>query len=210
MFVFRFIFSFAFVLAMSLVIVPPTSASGAVNYLYSFDKTTYSGAMEVFVDLYAAPDKQGNYGNPQRYRAHLLFERPDRFRIVLHPGKYNEFRAVAEAGFVRWQDRATGLSGTKPTTEVVDPLALALLGTVGELLDHSQAVEIPVYGQTAIYGASVRPKILGSALPDNIVWFSADGQPLGFEFAFNDRSKVFVSVLTFKQNVNTDPSDFQL
>jgi hypothetical protein len=54
------------------------------------------------------------------------------------------------------------------------------------------------------------PNTWGSTVERGLAWFSSDGQPIGFEFQMEDRSKVFVSVLTFKQNVQTSPGDFQL
>lgn len=202
--------SLALGLSLSLGAALSAHAGSATSQLSYFDKTTYSGSLDVYVDLYAAPDKNGKLGAPQRYRANLLFERPDRFRLVLRPGAKDEFRAVAEAGIVRWLDLYTGLSGKEAADKITDPLALALLGTAGELLRFANAKDLVLSKASKISGATFTPNAWGSTVERGLAWFSSDGQPIGFEFQMSDRRKVFVSVLTFKQNVQTAPGDFQL
>ncbi len=200
----------ALALSLTLGTAFSVQAQSATSRLYTFDKTTYSGLLDTYVDLYAPPDKNGKVGAPQRYPAQLLFERPDRFRLVLRPGAKDEFRAVAEAGVVRWLDLATGFSGKDAADKVTDPLALALLGTAGELLRFSTPKDLVLSKGSKISGARFTPKTWGSGVTSGLAWFSSDGQPIGFEFVLHDQTRVFVSVLGFKQNVKTSPGDFQL
>lgn len=199
-------------LALTLILGSALSAhaASATSQLYTLDKTTYSGLLDVNVDLYAPPDKNGKLGAPKRYTAQLLFERPDRFRLVLRPGAKDEFRAVAEAGIVRWLDVATGISGKDAADKLTDPLALAMLGTAGELMRFTASKDLVLSKGSKISGASITPKTWGSGVEKGLAWFSSDGQPIGFEFVLHDQTRVFVSVLSFKQNVKTSPDDFQL
>jgi hypothetical protein len=206
----RSLSSIALGLSLSLGAALSAHAGSATAQLQYLDKTTYSGSLDVYVDLYAAPDKNGKLGAPQRYPAKLLFERPDRFRMVLRPGAKDEFRAVAEAGTVRWLDLNTGLSGKDAIDKIIDPLAVALLGAAGELLRFAGSKDLVLSKDSKISGAAITPNAWGTTVERGLAWFSSDGQPIGFEFQMRDRSKVFVSVLTFKQNVKTDPGDFQL
>lgn len=206
----RSLTSIALGLSLSLGAALSAHAASATAQLKYLDGTTYSGALDVYVDLYAAPDKNGNLGAPQRYRAQLLFERPDRFRLVLRPGEKNEFRAVSEGGIVRWLDLYTGFSGKEEASDVTDPMALALLGTAGELLRFSASKDLVLSKNSKISGAHITPNTWGSGVTSGLAWFSSDGQPIGFEFVLHDQTRVFVSVLGFKQNVKTSPGDFQL
>ena len=106
----RTLSSLALGLSLSLGAALSAQAGIATDHLSTFDKTTYSGALTVSVDLYAAPDKYGKLGAPKRYPAQLLFARPDQFKLSLRPGKSDEFRAGGSAGTVRWLDLATGFS----------------------------------------------------------------------------------------------------
>ena len=183
------------------------SATAQLQYL---DKTSYSGYLDVSVDLYDPPQKPGQYEAPKRYPAKLLFERPDRFRLTLRPGAKNEYIAVAEGGIVRWLDRATGLSGQEAAGKVTDPLALALLGSAGELLRFSASKDLAMPKDSKISGARLQPNTWGTGVEQGLAWFSSDGKPIGFEFLLADGTKVFVSVLRFQQNVQTKPEDFKL
>ncbi len=200
----------ALALTLTLASALSAHAATATDQIYTFDKTTYSGSLQVSVDLYAPPDKNGKVGAPQRYPAQLLFERPDRFRLVLRPGAKDEYRAVAEAGIVRWLDKATGFSGKESADKVTDPLALALLGSAGELSRFTTSKNLVLSKGSKISGAQITSKTWGSSMQRGLVWLSSSGQPIGFEFVFSDQSKVFISVLSFKQNVKTSPGDFQL
>lgn len=200
-------------LALSLALAAASSATAQVSasaQLQRLDKTTYSGLLDAHVDVYAAPDGKGQVGEPKRYPAQLLFERPDRFRITIRPGTKAEYRAVAEAGIVRWLDLSTGLSGKETVENVADPLALALLGAAGELLRFSAAKDLPVSKSSNLSGARLDPRTYGSGVESALVWFGSDGQPVGFEFNMTDRSRVFVAVMAFAQNVPTSPDDFRL
>lgn len=199
------------VLGLALALGAPSArAASASAQLQALDKATYSGDVSVSVDLYDPPKKDGRHGTPARYRATLLFERPDRFRLVLRPGDKDEFRAVAEAGIVRWYDKATGLSGKDEAAKVTDPIALALLGSAGELLRFTSVREVALPKGAKLAGARLVQKTWGSGLQSGMAWFGSDGRATGFEFVMVDGTKVFVSVLAFKQNVQTTPGDFTL
>ncbi len=185
-------------------------AQSATDQLQLIDQTTYSGRLQVFVDRYAPPGKDGKTANAERYPAELLFERPDRYRLTLRPGTKTELRAVAEAGILRWQDLGSGLSGKASVDEVTDPLALALLGTAGELKRFVASHDLPVAKDSAVIGARIKPNPMGNGIIDGAAWFNRQGDPLGFEFHFDDGSRVFVSVMQFEQNVQTSPEDFRL
>ncbi len=200
----------ALALSLTLGTAFSVQAQSATSRLYTFDKTTYSGLLDTYVDLYAPPDKNGKVGAPKRYPATLLFERPDRFRLVLRPGAKDEFRAVAQAGVVNWLDLATGISGKDAADKITDPLAIALLGSAGELLRFTTSKDLVLSKGSKISGARFTPKTWGSGVTSGLAWFSSDGQPIGFEFVLHDQTRVFVSVLGFKQNVKTNPGDFQL
>jgi hypothetical protein len=197
-------------LSLSLGSVLSAQAGVATGHLATFDKTTYSGALTVSVDLYEAPDKYGKLGAPKPYPAQLLFARPDQFKLILRPGKNDEFRAVASAGIVRWLDVATGFSDKEQVGKVIDPLAVALLSTAGELTRFGKATELALSKGSKISGARFDPRTYGSGIEKATAWFSSDGKPIGFEFELSDRRRVFISVLSFQQNVQTKPSDFVL
>lgn len=185
-------------------------AQSATDKLQLIDQTTYSGRLQVFVDRYAPSGKDGEPTNAERYSAELLFERPDRFRLTLRPGTKTEFRAVAEAGVLHWQDLGSGFSGKESVEKVTDPLALALLGTAGELKRFASTQDIPVTKDNDLVGARIKPNPMGNGIIDGAAWFNRQGDPLGFEFHFDDGGRVFVSVMQFEQNVQTSPEDFRL
>ncbi len=206
----RSLFCIAIALKISLGSVLSAHAASATAQLQSLDKTTYSGHLDVSVDLYDPPGKDGKYAAPKRYPAQLLFERPDRFRLVLRPGAKDEYRAVAMGGIVQWRDLATGFSGKELASKVTDPLALALLGSAGELLRFTASKDLVLGKNSKIGGARLAPNTWGTGVASGTAWLSLDGKPLGFEFLLGDRTKVLISVLRFKQNVPTKPGDFQL
>jgi hypothetical protein len=208
--------SAAFAIALSMTVAATSIAtssaqasSSAVDRLTYLDKTTASAALDVRVELYDPPNSKGQYGAPKIYPATLLFARPDQFRLTLRPGAKDEFRAVGNAGLVNWIDYATGFSGKDKASNVVDPVAIALLGSVAELTRFAPAKELPVGPKSAVRGARLTPKNYGTSVESATAWFSND-QPIGFEFVLTDRRRVFISVLVFKQNVPTKPGDFQL
>ncbi len=205
-----FLSSLALGLALSLGSTLSAHAGSATDQLVHLDKTLYSGSLDVYVSLYAAPDKNGKLGAPQQYAAKLLFERPDRFRLVLRPGAKNEFRAVADAGIVRWLDLYTGVSGKEDADKITDPLALALLGNAGELLRFTTSKDLLLSKGSKISGAKMTPKTWGAGVDGGIAWFSSDGAPIGFEFTMSDGSRVLMAVTDFQPNVKTGPGDFQL
>lgn len=202
----------AFALTLSMGTALSVHAASATQQLQVLDKTTASGQLDVVVALYDPPGKDGKYAAPKRYPAQVLFERPDRFRLVLRPGTQTEYRAVASAGIVRWLDLATGFSGKAEAGKVTDPLALALalLGSAGELLRFSSAKDLVLSKDSKISGARLQPNTWGTGVESGTAWLSSDGMPIGFEFLLTDSSRVFVSVLLFKQNVQTKPGDFEL
>lgn len=187
---------------------PSQAASAAIDRLKTYDGTTSTAYLDVNVQLYAPPVK-GKYGQPQSYRAQLLFARPDRFRLVLHPGLKNEYRAVGSAGSVQWLDLGTGLSGQGKAEEYVDAGALDLLRTVGQLSRYAPAKELPISPNSPLRGAVLRPASYGSQVLRAVVWFRND-QPHQFEIHYRDGRKLYAAVSTFQQNVSTKPSDFML
>lgn len=206
----RTLSSLALGLSLSLGGALSAQAGPATDRLSTLDKTTYSAALTVSVDLYDAPDKYGKLDAPKRYPAQLLFARPDQFKLILRPGKNDEFRAVGSAGIVRWLDLATGFSDQEQAGKVIDPLALALLGTAGELSRFGKATELALGKDSKISGARFDPKTYGSGIEKATAWFASDGKPIGFEFELSDRRRVNISVLSFQQNVPTKPGDFAL
>lgn len=200
-----------FVFALSCIAAWPAAAqSTASAQLQQLDKTTLSGRLETQVSVYPAPDGKGQVGAPSHYPAQLLFERPDRFRIVIRAGEKNEYRVAAEGGIVRWRDLGSGFSGKRIAEDVADPFALALLATAGELLRMGTASELPVSKHAKLTGVRLKPASGGSGVDDAIVWFGSEQQPVGFEFSMTDGSRVFVSVLAFEQNPPLSPEDFRL
>lgn len=188
--------------------LPAAHAASASADLATLDKTLYSGLVEASVDRYPAPAKSGKRGVPERYPAELLFERPDRLRLRLHPGAWNEFIAVTEAGTVRWQDKATGLSGKDSTDAALDPLAVWLLGTAGDIFRFGKAFDLPPgTAKYGVYGARLAPDTYGTGVADAVVWF-ANGNPTGLDVRFTDGTSLFVSFLRFDRNVETSPGDF--
>lgn len=200
--------AFALAFAFGVGGLPAAHAASASADLATLDQTLYSGLVEASVDRYPAPAKSGKRGAPERYPAELLFERPDRLRLRLRPGAWNAFVAVAEAGTVRWQDKATGLSGKDSTDTALDPLAVWLLGTAGELFRFGKAFDLPPgTPKSGMYGARLAPDTWGTGVADAIVWF-ANGNPTGLDVRFADGTSLFVSFLRFDRNVETSPGDF--
>jgi hypothetical protein len=204
-------FALSLCLTLTASIATPLFASGSSSQaLITLDKTTYSGYLELQVDRYDPPGKDGKPVIPERDRAQVLFERPDRFRLALRPGEWNEFRATGEAGIVRWLDLATGLSGKREAEDVTDPLALWLLGTAGDLLRFTRAEDLPPGGmKDGLRGVRLNPETYGSTVTQATAWFDKE-TPVGMEFRLYDGSSVFVSILRLDRNVQTSPGDFQL
>jgi hypothetical protein len=184
-----------------------TSASAQLQWL---DKTTFSGRIEAIVDAYPVPDAKGGIAAPERYPVEVLFERPDRYRVVLRPGTKQELRIAAEAGIVRWYDLATGLSGKEQADDVSHPLALALLATVGELSRFGTAVDLPAIKNSPLRGARLDPKRYGAGVLSAIAWFGSEDQLVGLDIQRSDGSRLFLAVRTFDRNVQTSPDDFRL
>lgn len=207
----RLLITLAVAIATGLPVSLPATAQSATQQLQSYDKTTYSGRLDAVVEYYAPPDASGKYAAPQRYPAQLLFERPDRFRMVVRPGQKGEYRAVAEAGVLRWLYPVTGVSGKASIASLVDPLAIALLGSAGELARFAPAKDLPPPRATKVFGARLQPRGWASGVDSGVAWFSSvDGKPVGFQFRMANGAKVHVSVLRFEQNVQTTPGDFVL
>jgi outer membrane lipoprotein-sorting protein len=187
----------------------PAHAQSAASALSALDKTTYSGRLDVVVSLYAPTGKPGIDGKPQQYPAQIVFERPDRYRLALRPGEKNAFVAVAEAGVVRWIDYATGLSGKDATDAVTDPIAVALLGSAGEMARYYAMKEQALPKDSDLVGVRLLPRGPGQ-VQSGAAWLSRDGRPTGFDFRMTDGTRVFVAVLAFEQNAKTTPDDFRL
>ncbi|GAB3346259.1 LolA family protein [Lysobacter tyrosinilyticus] len=200
----------SFVMLLAFAAASPTHAQSGSDQLRAYDKTTYSGYLEVRVSLYGPVDTKGGYAAPTVYTATVLFERPDRFRLTINPGAKNEYRAVAAGGTVQWLDLATGAYGKAKVDEVVDPLASALLASVGELSRFGVAKDVALDPKGPVMGTRVTPMVWGTGVARAFAFFGADGRPAGFDYAMHDGSRVFLAVSYFKQNVKTSPQDFQL
>ncbi|MFY2763955.1 hypothetical protein [Arenimonas sp. MALMAid1274] len=190
-------------------LMPSLAADGAADALALLDKTTASGYLTLQVSHHAAPSPKGKPGAVRTYQATLLFDRPDLFRYVLNPGKSNEFRAVGDGDQVRWLDLATGASGKGEAAKLAEPVALALLGTAGELGRLATVRPVGLGKDNKLSGARVVPQVYGSRVRLATAWFH-QGQPVGFDFEMHDGTRTFVAVLGFQPNVQTAPKDFEL
>ena len=205
----------AFLIAMTLSLaaapVMATAAPpGASEQLQQIDKTTFSGALDVVVTTYGpASPKTGQRGAGQRTAATLLFERPDRFKLVLDPGGKSERRIAGDGDTVRWFDLATGLQGKAKASDVTDPTVLALLGTVAELGTYASYKDIALGKGSPVSGARLVPASFGAQAVSVNAWLHA-GQPAGFALDMADGGRVFVAVLAFKANVALKPADFEI
>ncbi len=195
---------------LAVVQSPAAFAASATDTLLTLDSTTWNGRITAVVERYAAPGKDGGTAPPERLPAQVVFERPDRYRVSLHPGTQDEYRAVAEAGVVRWQDAGSGLSGKTPVEQVTDPLALALLGTAGELKAYAALKDQPGVKGAPVSGARLLPRSGHGGMTSGDVWLSSEGEPIGFEFRFVDGGKVIVSIVRFERNIALDKDDFTL
>lgn len=197
-------------LAAAAPIATAAANAGASEQLLLIDKTTGSGALSVIVTTYGpASAKSGKRDAGQRINATLLFERPDRFRLVLDPGGKQERRIVGDGETLRWLDLATGLQGKAKASDVTDPTVLALLGTVAELGTYAPSTDIAVAKDSPVSGARMVPASFGAQAVSVNAWMHA-GQPAGLAMTMADGGRVFVAVLAFKANVGTQPSDFEL
>lgn len=183
----------------------------ATQQLVQLDKQLLGGRAVLLVNLYPpASGKPPGHGAPKTFAAKLLFERPDRFKLVLRPGRKGERRIVGEAGKVRWLDVSSGRSGSAPATKVIDPLALLLLGAAGELPRYAALKELATGKQPqSVTATTLRPRAYGTSVTSAVAWFAKD-RVVGLDFTLADGSRVFVSVLRFDANIATQPNDFRL
>lgn len=202
-----------FVVVAAVALLAPLGVASAVNTattdLIALDKATTTGWLEARVEFYPPPDAKNNAGTPKIIPAQLLFARPNQFRLVMYPGAKNEYRAAASDGVVSWWNLATGTGGQGKYDTIVDPFTRAMLGVAGAIAHYAPAKELPVNPNTPLRGAKSTIRTYGSSVVSSKTWFYND-KPVGFEFVLSDNSRVFVSVLTFKQNVATKPGDFAL
>ena len=205
-------FAASLCLALSAGLAAPAAdAQGsAAQQLAAHDQSLLTGYLEAHAAFYPAPDKKGLYGPADTYPVTLLFERPDRFRLVLDAGGKREYRAVSEAGIVRWLDLATGVSGKSEASKLVDPIAVALLGSAGELTRHLSPKDITLGKNSKLSGARLQPLAWATGVERGVAWLDENGTPVGFEFILTDRSRVFLSVSKFVPNPKTSPDDFKL
>ena len=205
--------AFLVAMALSLAGAPALSCAapaGASEQLQQIDKTTWSGALSVAVTTYGpASPKTGQRDAGKRVQATLLFERPDRFKLVLDPGGKNERRITGDGDTVRWLDLATGLQGKADAARVTDPTVLALLGTVAELGHYAPSKDLVLGKESPVVGARLVPASFGAQAVAVNAWMH-EGQPTGFAIELGDGSRVFVAVLSFKPNLSLKPSDFEL
>lgn len=194
---------------LAAICIPALATEPATGQLVQLDKRLLGGRAVLLVNQYpAASGKPPSHGVPRTFAAKLLFERPDRFKLVLRPGRKGERRIVGEAGKVRWLDVSSGRSGSAPIEKVIDPLALVLLGAAGELPRYVALKELAV-GKQSLTATTLRPHAYGTSVTSAVAWF-AKGSIVGLDFTLADGSRVFVSVLRFDANVATQPNDFKL
>lgn len=198
----------------ALAVLLPLAAAQAINTasadLVALDKTTTTGYLEARIALYPAPDTKGNAGTPGVYPAQLLFSRDGRFRLVLRPGASNEYRLAAGGdGLVSWIDMGTGNASKGRYATLVDPFVRTMLGTVGAITRFAPMKELPMGSNPVTRGATLQTNVYGSGIVSGRAWFGND-RPTGFEFVLSDNRRVFVSVLSFKQNVTVKAADFAL
>lgn len=198
----------------ALALLLPLGAAQAINTasadLVALDKTTTTGYLEARIALYPAPDAKGNAGTPSVYPAQLLFSRDGRFRLVLRPGANNEYRLAANGdGMVSWIDMGTGNASKGAYATLVDPFVRTMLGTIGSITRFAPMKELPMGSNSITRGASLQTNVYGSGIVSGRAWFGND-KPTGFEFVLSDNRRIFVSVLSFKQNVTVKPGDFSL
>ncbi len=186
------------------------AATSPSALLQSLDKSSYSGQATILLSRYAAPAAgKTSYPQPVVDNAELLFERPDRFRLTLRPGRKDELTFVAQAGIARWRDKATGITGKAPTADVADSLSLIALGTVGELKRYADLSDLPEAKQSPLRAARLDPRTYGTDVVRATAYYSND-QLSGCDFELQDGSRVFVAILQYKTNVPTKPDDFEL
>ena len=200
-------------MTLSLAAAPfmaTAAPAGAGEQLQQLDKTTWSGALSVVVTTYGpASAKTGQRGAGKRLDATLLFERPDRFKLVLDPGGKAERRIAGDGDTVRWLDLATGVQGKGDVAKFTDPTLLALLGTVAELGQYAPSKDLVLGKESPVVGTRMLPASFGAQAVAVNAWMH-DGQPTGFAIELGDGGRVFVAVLSFKANLDLKPSDFEL
>lgn len=190
---------------------PAAAANSASEDLVLLDKQLLTGRAVLQVSHYPpAKGKPPRHGAPKKFMATLLFERPDRFKLVLRPGRKGERRIVAEAGKVRWLNMATGASGSASAEKVLEPMALLLLGAAGELPRYAALKELPVGKQPQpMTATTLRPRAYGTDVISAVAWFGHN-KIVGLDFTMADGSRVFMSVLRFDANIATQPGNFEL
>ncbi len=196
---------------LTCLCTPALAVVPASKQLVNLDQQLLSGHVVMLVSRYPkASGKSTRHGKAKVVAATLLFERPDRFRLVLHPGRKGERRIVGEAGKVRWLDLSTGKTGSAAAEKVVDPLALILLGTAGELSRYAALNDLYLgKPPQTMAAATLHPRAYGTSVVSALASFGGSAIT-GLDFTLVDGSRVFVSVLYFKSNVQTTPSDFDL
>lgn len=197
-------------LGAAIPVATNAASTSASEQLRLIDKTTGSGALSAIVTTYgAASPKTGRRDAGQRMNATLVFERPDRFRLVLDPGGKRERRIVGDGEVVHWLDLATGLRGKAAASDVADPTVLALLGTVAELGTYAPSKDIALGKDSPVNGARMLPASFGAQAVSVNAWLHA-GQPAGFALDRADGGRTFVAILEYKANPGLKPSDFEL
>ncbi len=196
---------------LACVCAPVMAVVPASEQLVQLDKQLLSGHAVLLIRQYPpAAGKPSRHKAAKVSAATLLFERPDRFKLVMHPGQKNERRIVAEAGKVRWLKVSSGKTGSAQAAKVIDPLVLILLGTAGELPRYAALKELYLGKPPhSVASTTVLPRAYGTSVVQALAWFNVGGIT-GLDFTLADGSRVFVSVLYFKGNVQTKPGDFEL
>lgn len=197
---------------LALVLLPlgaAQAANSATANLVALDKSLKTGWIDARIEFWPAPDAKGNLGTPQVFPAQLLFARPGQFRLVLRTGAKNEYRAAATGGVVSWMDYGTGIGGQAKYANIMDPFTRSMLDITGAITRFSPAKEQTLDPKGVLRAASMNTRVYGSSIVASHAWFGND-QPIGFDFTLSDNRRVVVSILSYKPNIPTKPTDFTL
>ncbi len=176
--------------------------------LVAFAQTLDTGRASLRVTYYTAPTGKTKPGDVwQTFLGTLVFQRPDRLRVILTDVKGNPLSDSATSnGKIAWRDAATGKSGFGAMSDYVEVAARVLLADKDALKRDFVLKELP-RRQGSPYAVKLTPRLFGSNLESATVW--TDGKTISaMEFLERDRSRIYFAVLSFQPNAAVKPSDF--
>jgi outer membrane lipoprotein-sorting protein len=189
--------------APAIAAVPDQAAA-----LIDFSAGLSSGRASVLVTYYPAPVGKAVPGASwQTFLGSLVFQRPDRLRLVLTDSKGKALGdSAAMAGKFSWNDAATGKSGSGAYAAYVDAAARVLLADKQSLSRDFVVKEMP-RTQGAPYVVRLTPRVFGSNLASATVW--TDGKTISaMEFQQRDRSRIYFAMTAFEPNAVVKASEF--